>query len=192
MVMMLLVVIAIVAGGIVWLGTRTHHGTGALAQTPPRSAPTQVQLCQTCAHAFNPLGTTPQNPNEAGFAIDSNPNDEWTTVNYYDHVLLEAGLGIWVDAYPKTTARYIRILTTTPGFNAQIYASDTAPAPTAWPGKWVQVGAANGIHNNESIMLTSGSTPHRYWLVWITKLPPGGEYAALKLALYTGGSTTSQ
>ena len=182
----LLVVCALVllGGGAVWLATRAHHGTGELAQSPPSAAPTQVQLCDTCAHAFNPLGTTPQNPGDAGYAIDNNPVDEWTTVNYYDHVLLEASIGIYVDAAPKTVVSDIRILTSTPGWNAQFYASDSAPSPTAWPGNWVQVGSANDIRNDQTIALSTGGVPHRYWLVWITKLPPGGEDVGLKLALY--------
>jgi serine/threonine-protein kinase len=176
--------LTLIGGGAIWLATRAHHGTGQLAQSPPPAAPHQVVLCDTCAHAFNPLGTSPQNPNEAGYAIDNNPVDEWTTVNYYDHVLLEAGVGIYVDAAPRTTVSDIRILTTTPGFNAQFYASDSTPSPTAWPGSWVRVGSQNNIDKNQTIMLHAGGAPHRYWLVWITKLPPGQEYAGLKLALY--------
>ena len=181
----LVVVACAVLGGVgVWLATRAHHGTGVLSQTPPPAAPIQVVLCQTCAHAFNPLGTTPQNPNEAGYAIDNNPADEWSTVDYYDKVLLEAGVGIYVDAAPQTAATEIRILTSTPGWNAQFYASDTTPSPTTWPGDWVQVGSANDIQNDAIIPLNAGGVPHRYWLVWITKLPPGGEHVGLKLALY--------
>jgi serine/threonine-protein kinase len=182
----LLALVAVAAAVViaVWLAGRAHHGAGLLAEPPPPSAPTQVPLCQTCAHAFNPLGTTPQNPNEAGYAIDNNPNDEWTTVNYYDRVLLEAGIGLYVDAAPKTTVRFVKILTSTPGWNGEIYASDTAPSPTAWPGSWVKVGAANNITNNKNIRVNTSNVAHRYWLVWITKLPPGGESVGLKLFLY--------
>ena len=185
-----LVVILIVAAlailGVtgVWLGSRAHHGTGKLAQSAPRSAPIQIPLCQTCAHAFNPLGTTPQTPSEAGLAIDNNPNDEWETVHYYDNVLLETGIGIYVDAYPRTTARELKILTSTPGWNAQFYVSDTTPSPTAWPGDWTKVGSANDIPDNANIALNTDGIPHRYWLVWITKLPPSQNYVGLKLALY--------
>jgi len=178
------VAVALLGGAGAWLATRAHHGTGKLPGLPPPSAPTQVVLCQTCATAFNPLGTTPQNPNEAGYAIDSDPGDEWSTVNYYDHVLLEAGVGIYVDAAPSTTARELKILTSTPGWNGQIYVSNTTPLPTAWPGSWRQVATANDIQAAQNIPLDTGSAPYRYWLVWITKLPPGGEYVALKLALY--------
>ena len=176
--------VAVLLGVAVWLSTRAHHGTGKLAQSPPRAAPHQIPLCDTCAHAFNPLGTSPQNPNEAGYAIDNNPADEWSTVTYYDHVLLEAGIGIYVDAAPKTAVSDILILTSTPGWNAQFYASDSTPSPTAWPGNWVQVGSANDIHNNQTIALDAGRVPHRYWLAWITKLPPGQDHVGLKLALY--------
>jgi len=183
-VMLVIAALALVGAGAVWLATRAHHGTGKLAQSPPPAAPTQVVLCDTCAHAFNPLGTTPQNPNEAGYAIDNNPVDEWTTVNYYDHVLLEAGIGLYVDAAPQTMVSDIRILTSTPGWDAQFYASDTTPSATAWPGDWVQVGSQNDITKDDTIQLNTGGVPHRYWLVWITKLPRGGEDVGLKLALY--------
>jgi tRNA A-37 threonylcarbamoyl transferase component Bud32 len=176
--------LAVLGGGVAWLATRAHTGTGTLAQSPPAAAPQAISLCDTCAHAFNPLGTTPQNPNEAGYAIDNNLADEWTTVNYYDHVLLEAGIGLYVDAAPKTVVSDIRILTSTPGWDAQFYASDSTPSPTAWPGNWVQVGSANDISNDQTIALDTGGVAHRYWLVWITKLPPDGEDVGLKLALY--------
>jgi serine/threonine-protein kinase len=99
-------------------------------------------------------------------------------------VLLEAGIGIYVDAYPKTAVNDIRILTTTPGWNAQFYATDSPPSPTAWPGNWVQVGSQNDVTKDDTIQLNTGGIPHRYWLVWITKLPPNSEDVALKLALY--------
>ncbi|HWF71727.1 MAG TPA: protein kinase [Solirubrobacteraceae bacterium] len=182
--LLVMATLAVIAGGAIWLATRAHHGTGQLAQSPPPAAPTPVSLCDTCAHAFNPLGTSPQNPGEAGLAIDNNPADEWTTVNYYDHVLLEAGIGIYVDAAPKSAVTDIRILTSTPGFNAQFYASDSTPSPTAWPGNWVQVGSQDGVENDQTIKLNAGGVAHRYWLVWITKLPPGGDHVGLKLALY--------
>ncbi len=182
--LLVIAALALVGAGAIWLATRAHHGTGQLAQSPPPAAPHQVQLCDTCAHAFNPQGTSPQNPNQAGYAIDNNPIDEWTTVTYYDHVLLEQGIGIYVDAAPKTAVRDILILTSTPGWNAQFYATDSTPSPTAWPGNWVQVGSQDNIHKNQTISLNTGGTPHRYWLVWITKLPPGGDHVGLKLALY--------
>lgn len=181
-----IVALALIGGALAWLVPRAHHGTGKLNQAPPKAAPQQVQLCGTCAHAYNPLGTTPQNPQSAGFAIDNNPADEWTTVNYYSHVLLEQGIGLYVDAQPKTTVRDIRLLTSTPGFDAQFYASDTTPPATGgWPGSWTQVGSQNDIQNNQTIPLSSGSNAYRYWLVWITKLPPAQEYVGLKLALYS-------
>jgi serine/threonine-protein kinase len=176
--------LCLVGGGAAWIATRAHHGTGQLAQSPPPAAHHQITLCDTCAHAFNPLGTSPQNPGAAGYAIDNDPADEWTTVTYYDHVLLEAGIGIYVDAAPKTAVSDIRILTSTPGFNAEFYATDGTPSATAWPGNWVQVGSANNIGKDQTIALNTGGVAHRYWLVWITKLPPNQDFVGLKLALY--------
>jgi tRNA A-37 threonylcarbamoyl transferase component Bud32 len=179
-----LLVIAAIAGAGVWLASRAHSGTGKLSAKAPQSAPIQVQLCQTCAYAFNPLGTTPQNPNEAGYAIDNNPADEWTTVDYYDNVLTEAGIGLYVDAYPGTAATFIKLLTSTPGFNASIFVTKTTPSPTQWPGTWKKVASATLIRNGDNIQLATNGVKYRYYLVWITKLPPGRQNVGLKLALY--------
>src|SRR5205807_4930922 len=57
MLSVLLILVLAGAGVAIWLATtRTHHGTGQLAQPAPRAAPQQVQLCQSCAHDFDPLG----------------------------------------------------------------------------------------------------------------------------------------
>src|SRR5438874_2628917 len=59
-----LVLVAGVAGVVVWLATRTHHGTGNLPVKPATRSLTQVQLCATCAFGFNPLGSpSDEHPN---------------------------------------------------------------------------------------------------------------------------------
>src|SRR5437016_5905805 len=78
-VLLVLVVLLAGAGVAVWLATRTHHGTGKLVQAPPVAAPSQVQICQSCAHDFDPLGDNKaEHSNEVGFAIDSQLDTKWT------------------------------------------------------------------------------------------------------------------
>ena len=179
-----LVLVAGVAGVVVWLATRTHHGTGNLPVKPATRSLTQVQLCATCAFGFNPLGSPSDEHPNAGLAIDNQLNTFWNTQTYFDGKLDKAGLGIYVDARPSTTARVLRIITATPGFSATIYARNTAP-PTTWPDSgWVKVSAPTIVDHDQRIQLTSDSTSYRYWLVWVTTLGNHDSLAIDEVVLY--------
>ena len=98
-VILLLVVAAGAVGGLVWLATRTHHGTGNLNVKAPTSSSTsggaalkQVRLCQGCAFGFNPLSTPQQRaPPTPSLAIDNQLGTAWTTQTYYSGTLNKAG-----------------------------------------------------------------------------------------------------
>ncbi len=186
-----LLAIIVVAGVALALALNAHHGIGHLNSKPPRPqtnqpAFAQVSLCDTCAYGYNPLGTPKDEAPGAPLAIDSQPNTFWSTQSYYSRKLEKAGTGMYVDARPGTTARALRIDSGTPGYQVTIYASNTTPAFTSWPDSaWTQVSAPTTVKGQTSIALRSGSTRYRYWLVWITSLPPGGEQAHInELALY--------
>jgi hypothetical protein len=184
-VLSLLVVAAAVVVAAVWLSTRAHHGTGKLPGKPPAKSLQQVSLCQDCAQGFNPLGSPPYNetPN-ASFAIDNQLGTYWDTQQYYDHKLDKLGTGIYLNASPDTTARVLRIMDNTPGFTVTIYGRDTPP-PIRWPDPgWTQISAPTTVGGNTSIPLTSGSTPYRYFLVWITSIGGHEQLALDEITLY--------
>jgi eukaryotic-like serine/threonine-protein kinase len=180
-----LVVLAVVAGGVVWLTTRAHSGIGKLAQSAPAKAPVQVGICQSCAHDFDPLGDNKvEHPNEVGFAIDGQPDTKWTTESYLNDDLGKAGVGIYLDASPGTSARILRVDTDTPGFAAQIYARADHP-PLTWPDAgWHLVGSVSKFKRRQDIPLSTGSTRYSYYLLWITNLGGNPQVAINELALY--------
>jgi eukaryotic-like serine/threonine-protein kinase len=184
-----LIVLVVIAGGAAWLATRTHHGIGKLAVNPPHASRTralsQVTLCQTCAHGYNPLGSPKDESPRAPLAIDNQLDTYWSTQTYYDGRLDKAGTGIYVSASPGTTARVLRVVSGTPGLTATVYASNTAPSYT-WPDPaWTAVSAATTIsRQQQSIPLTSGSTRYRYWLFWITNLGSNHSVQLDELTLY--------
>jgi hypothetical protein len=187
-----LLVFAVAAvGGVVWLATRTHHGTGKLAANPPpsssssSSAPSQVRLCQGCAFGFNPLGKPTYEHLDANLAIDNQVNTAWTTQTYFDGTLNKAGVGIYLDARPMTTARVLRIITTTPGFTATIYARKDRP-PLTWPDSgWAKVSAPTQVAAKQDIhLLSSQSTAYRFYLVWITELGGHNSLSLDEVTLY--------
>lgn len=175
-----LIVVAVAAGAIGWLATRTHHGVGKVTQSPPAQL-SQVVPCAACAHAYNPDGLggdTSQNDNQAGLAIDGNPQTYWQTQQYYSGTLGKPGVGIYVDASPGAAVRELRLLTSTPGFSVQIRVRNTAPDPSTYdPGGngdgWMLVGNVPSVTSRTDIMLNTAGVRYRYYLAWITGLPPG-------------------
>jgi serine/threonine-protein kinase len=184
-----LIVLAALAGFAIWVATRAHHGNGKLAVNPPtivRSHPlSQVQLCDTCAHGYNPLGDPKNETPHAPLAIDNQPDTYWSTQIYYDGKLDKAGTGIYLSANPGTTARVLGVLTNTPGFSATVYGSVSPPTYT-WPNPaWTPVSASTTIsRQHQNIALTSGHRHYRYWLLWITNLGPNHALQLAELALY--------
>ncbi len=153
-----------------------------------------VPLSQTAAHDYNPFGTGPENHNRVQNVVDSDPNTTWSTAHYYERTLKKAGgtgLGVYLDASPRVAARAVEIQTPTPGFDVQVYGTDeinlsypygdsTPLSARGWHGP---LGSAQNIRNRQRVRLTGGggSTPtaYRYYLVWLTTLPPGQESASI-------------
>jgi serine/threonine-protein kinase len=182
------IVLAALIGVAVYLGNRTHHGTGRPAQAAPSKQLTAIGLCGSCAHGFNPLGNPVTEHPNASLAIDNDPTTAWDTQTYVNANLGKAGTGIYVDASPRTTdgttARVLQILTVTPGWSATIYARHDAP-PIKWPDAgWTQVGPPTTIARQQRIQLSAASTRYRYFLVWITNLGGHGSVAINELTLY--------
>ena len=80
----------------------------------------------------------------------------------------------------------MQIQTTTPGFAAQVYASDSEPTelpygnptplgPRGWRGP---VGGGASVSSRQRIRL-GVSHPYRYYLLWLTALPPGKQSASI-------------
>jgi serine/threonine-protein kinase len=179
-----LVVLAALGVGAAWVVTRTHHGTGSPAQAAPRHSPTAITLCQSCAFGFNPLGSPTDEHPDAALAIDNLPNTAWTTQNYFSGTLNKAGVGLYVDAKPGTTARVMRVMSATPGFTATVYGRDTPP-PLRWPDPgWTPLSASTRIAGRQDIPLRSAKTAYRYYLLWITNLGGHTQLAINEVTLY--------
>ncbi len=182
-----LMVVVVAAGGAIaaWLATRVHHGTGHPAQAAPSRQLTAVSPCSSCAFGFNPLGSPTDEHPDASLAIDNQPNTFWQTQTYYAAKLGKAGVGLYLDANPDTTARILQVLTSTPGFTATIYARNDTP-PVRWPDPgWKQISATTTVGSKQNIALTSGATPYRYFLLWITSLGTHTSLSLNQVTLYS-------
>ncbi|MGA2451923.1 MAG: protein kinase [Solirubrobacteraceae bacterium] len=186
----LALLVAIVAITLVIIAGQAHRGAGVPPDIDSHAGLEPVQLSQTAAHGYNPFGTGPENRDLIGNVVDGDPNTTWSTEQYYDGTLKKAGgigLGIYLDAAPRVLAKALEIQTPTPGFSVQVYVADqielelpygssTPLSARGWQGP---VGASADVRSGERIPLALAGRPHRYYLVWLTTLPPGMEQASI-------------
>ncbi len=115
-------------------------------------------------------------------------NTAWPTEHYYTGQLGKPGVGLYVDASKAVQAREIVIYTQTPGWRVQIWASNSPPDPEAFEsgaGGWTQLTQVASVQRKQPISLHTPKTGYRYYLVWITTLPPGRMIVFLnEVALY--------
>ena len=187
-VILTIVAMAAVGGGVAWLVTRAHRGTGTppVITRPHKHPLLPVSLCQNCALGFNPLGSPSNESPDPGLAIDNQEGTYWRTQQYYDHKLDKLGTGIYLNASPGggTSARRLQITDATPGFTVTIYGRESAP-PLRWPDSgWTRVSSPTVVGKNTLLRLTSGHHRYNYYLVWITDLGGHEQLAIDELTLY--------
>jgi eukaryotic-like serine/threonine-protein kinase len=176
-----------VAIALVILAGRTHRGTGVVSGVITRPGLEPVPLNQTSAHVYNPFGTGPEDPRQVSNIVDGDPDTIWSTEHYLDDTLgNKPGLGFYVDAAPGVVARAVEILTPTPGFKAAVYGSkrfveglpNGDPTSLADRG-WTLLASPHTVRSRMTIPLALTGVEYRYYLVWITSLPPGREAAEI-------------
>jgi serine/threonine-protein kinase len=181
---------ALVAGVLVAAAGRTHRGTGVAPGVVSQPGLTPVPLAQTAAHGYNPFGTGPENRDQVQNVVDSDPNTTWSTEEYYAGNLDKpggVGAGLYLDAAPGLVGKAIEIQTATPGFAVQIYVANRTPASLpygdstslaarGWQGP---VGQSGYVRSGARIPLVLAGQLFRYYLIWITALPPNMDSASI-------------
>jgi eukaryotic-like serine/threonine-protein kinase len=126
----------------------------------------------TATGAYDPFGTNGENDANAYKATDDNPSTYWETEQYYDAPRLnKPGVGLVLDAKSAVQLHQLDVATSTPGFDAVIRAGDS---PTNFP---------DTVSTSQTVPGTATFTivgkPHRYYLLWITRLGPSYKTAQI-------------
>jgi serine/threonine-protein kinase len=181
----LVLALVVIGGGVAWLVTRTHHGTGAPVTKAPQRGLRADTLCESCAQGFNPLGSPVDEAPHAALAIDNQLNTAWDTQHYYDNKLDKAGTGIYLNASPGVVARELHVADSTPGFTAVVYARNDSPPLKAPPGNgWTQVSSPMVLGKSGTVPLNTQGTPYHFYLVWITGIGGHQQLSINELTLY--------
>jgi serine/threonine-protein kinase len=177
----------LVALALTLLAGNTHRGTGVAPNVHARPGLSPVSLASSAAHDYNPFGTDFEHPKQVANVLDGDPNTTWSTEYYLNNTLAgKPGTGLYVDAAPGLQARAVEIQTPKPGMQVAIYASRSfasalpfgSPESLAERG-WRQLSAPRTIGRQTTIRLDTGGVLYRYYLIWITRLPPASESAEI-------------
>jgi eukaryotic-like serine/threonine-protein kinase len=173
--------LAVLAGTVAFFATRTEKGPGHAA-TPKTPGLSSVTLSSSAAHDYDPGGDGTESHDQRANAIDGNPTTVWDTEQYEDGFAgsHKSGVGIYLDTDSRVAARQMDVVAATPDFKAAVYASDTVPNRIE---QWRKVSGTVTVKRVQKIPLDTAGQRFRYYLVWISELPEGGQAAIKELSL---------
>ena len=174
-------VLAIVAAAVAFFATRTEKGPGqaAVPQTPGLDP---VTLSEDAASDYDPEGDGTESSGQVQFAIDGNPTTVWSSEQYEGGFegSNKAGVGLYVNTGSRVAARQMDVVTSTPGFQATVYASDSVPSRVQ---DWEKVSRTITAKREQAIQLDTAGQGFRNYLLWISELPEGGKVSIKELGL---------
>jgi tRNA A-37 threonylcarbamoyl transferase component Bud32 len=165
-VLALLAVIAI--GAVVAYLLINHNHANTPGAAPPGGGGSTISL--SAIGAYDPFGTGGEHDDRAKLATDSSAVTYWETERYNDAPSLgKEGVGLVLDAKSAVQLHQFGISTGTPGFVAVIRAGDS---PTNFPDT---VSSSQTVSGRATFTIVG--KPHRYYLLWITRLGPSYDTA---------------
>src|SRR5947209_11526247 len=167
----LLAIAGIVVGLLTLGGSKGHQKS---------SVGSPVSL--TGVGAYDPYGDGTEHDSEAPKATDGNPSTYWYTESYNDTPSLgKPGVGLVLDAHAPTQVSRIILRTDTAGFTAQIRATNI-------PGGASQQVSDSKVVSARTVFDVRTTGPKRYYIVWITRLPPDSKFAHVnEVRAFTAG-----
>ncbi len=172
---LLLVLAALIAIGAVVAALVWHSGSGVFSiHRSSSSGGSGPAVPVSAVTAYDPFGSPPgqEHNADAPKATDGNAGTFWETESYHSTfaALGKQGVGLVLDAKRPLQLHRIAVTTTTPGFTAVIRAGDSTGASA---GFFPDTVSASQTVVSGTKFAISGRR-YRYYLLWITSLPPGG------------------
>jgi hypothetical protein len=152
--------LAVLAIAAIVVGLITLGGGGG--QTPVGNA-----VLLTGAGSYDPYGPDKtEHSDQASSTVDRNAATYWSTEDYRDFEDTKPGVGVVLDAHGPVDLTRVTVASDTPGFTAEIEATN------------VLGGVPHPVSDKQTVgRLTAfdihADAPARYYLVWITKMPLG-------------------
>jgi hypothetical protein len=121
--------------------------------------------------SFDPNGDGAEDPGGVGLAVDDDPSTAWSTDIYHGNTHfggLKPGVGLLIDLGKPKRVDTAKLQLSAAGADLQLRAGDAAPHSA---DDLTLVASASTAKPSTRMTLTKPTTA-RYWLLWITALPP--------------------
>jgi eukaryotic-like serine/threonine-protein kinase len=169
--------LAVAALALIGLGTLAavefiSSGHGGGGQLENKGTPIAV----SSATDYDPQGDGEEDPSTVGLAVDGNPETAWSSEHYDSETFAgtktgpDPGVGLYVTADSPAKPSRMVIHTSTPGWDAQIFATASEPPEelSEWGEPIGEVSEAEAIQEVELHL----AEPARYFLIWFNKAAP--------------------
>jgi eukaryotic-like serine/threonine-protein kinase len=175
---------------VILLAAGTHRSPpkapAAAAQQQEKGARAliSVPLSSAATNDYDPPpGDGAEHTADVPKAVDGNPTTAWTTETYSAGLGTKPGVGLYLDAGSGIQARKLDI-TADPGeYEARVYAAPSGAVPQTLSG-WTSVSSLATVGSQDSLTIDTKGQSYQYYLVWISKLPPGGKAGIAELKLW--------
>ena len=170
--------VLVAAGGVVFVIDRAERGSTGGADVGGVPDLTAVKLDTSGADDFDPEGDGVEHSEEVTLAIDGSVSTLWETETYTDDFTAQkSGVGLIVNPRAPVAAAALDIVTPTPGWSAEVYASNDRPDDLASWGP--RLGSVPNVAEQQRIELDTAGQSFEYYLLWITALPEGEQKTAV-------------
>jgi predicted Ser/Thr protein kinase len=158
------------AGAAVALGVIELGGFGSKHGTPGGGVGSTPVVAIHAVGSYDPTsdgGDGSEHNDSVADATDGKPSTFWTTDIYRSASFggLKPGVGLVLDAGTAVALKTLTVVSDTPGFTATIQAGDSASGP------FTADSSAQTVNRTTTLALRGTSA--RYYVVWLTSLPPG-------------------
>ena len=137
--------------------------------TPAPSGPQPIDLGADAAQVYDPYSRVASSGDPAD-AYDDDATTAWKVTTPADGKEMQVGL--LVDLGKKRSIKELQLQTSTPGFDVELYAADTAQAPPdILDTRWAHLHNGDTVAKSDSVRLASDSHKYRWVLMWFT-VPP--------------------
>jgi len=170
---LIVVAAALAAAGLYFAVTRTNVGNLGGSAKPPKAHPVRL----AGVGAWDPQGGDGEHDADAPSATDGDPSTYWTTEHYQS--FSKPGVGVVLEAPTSRTLKSVTVTTDTPGFTAEIQSGPSARGPftTISPSR---------VAGDRTRFAIKTSKSAKFYVVWITRLPPGSDTAHVNEVSATG------
>ena len=168
----------LIGSGNVGNGGHTGNGGNNGGGGGTKSSGHEVSI--QSATDYDPEGDGEEDPETVELAVDGNPTGTAWSSEHYDTDTFagtkegpDPGVGLYVTTQAAVTPDKMKIITPTPGWEAQIYAAASGPPEEI--EEWGEaIGEVKNAGKEEEVQLHLGQAA-KYFLIWFTKASPASD-----------------